>query len=78
MLAEVTATDLSKATEPTGFSESLKVAKDGAVAAKVAREQYEKTTGKSAISRLNAKDLNQMSLPFNDDVNQLIDDSDEF
>jgi hypothetical protein len=38
------------------------VAKEGATAAKVARDQIEKSTGKSAVSRLNAKNLGQRSL----------------
>jgi len=67
MLAEVTATDLSRATEPKGFTESLNVAREGASAAKVARQQYELTTGKSAISDQNARDLNQITLPFTEE-----------
>jgi hypothetical protein len=63
MLAEVAATDISVARQPSGFDESAVVAKEGANAAKVAREQIEKSTGKSAISRLNAKDLGQRQLP---------------
>jgi len=35
------------------------VAKEGAKAAKVAREQIEKSTGRSAVSSLNAKDIRQ-------------------
>ena len=62
MLAEVAATDISIARQPTGFRESAVVAKEGAKAAKVAREQIEKSTGKSAVSRLNAKDLGQLRL----------------
>jgi hypothetical protein len=38
------------------------VAKEGAVAAKVAREQIEKSTGKPAVSKLNAQELRQRSL----------------
>ena len=57
MLAEVAATDISMVKQPDGFNESAKVAKEGAKAAKLAKEQIEKSTGKSAISKLNAKDL---------------------
>jgi len=56
MLAEVAATDISVVRQPSGFDESANIAEEGAMAAKVAREQIEKSTGKSAISRLNAKD----------------------
>jgi len=54
MLAEVAATDISIERQPANFDESAKVAKEGAKAAKVARAQIEKSTGKSAISSLNA------------------------
>ncbi|MDR2570446.1 MAG: Bro-N domain-containing protein [Oscillospiraceae bacterium] len=62
MLAEVAATDISIARQPSGFNESAVVAKEGAKAAKVAREQIEKSTGKPAVSRLNAKELGQRVL----------------
>ena len=61
MLAEVAATDISIVRQPTGFEESAMVAKEGAKAAKAAREQIEKSTGKPAVSSLNAKDLDQKS-----------------
>ncbi|MCL2018704.1 MAG: Bro-N domain-containing protein [Oscillospiraceae bacterium] len=62
MLAEVTATEISIIEQPTGFNESAKVAERGASAAKVARNQIEKETGKSAISRLNTKNIGQIKL----------------
>ena len=55
MLAEVAATDISIERQPVGLAESADVAEEGAKAAKVAREQIEKSTGKPAISPLNAK-----------------------
>jgi hypothetical protein len=55
MLAEVAATDISIERQPANFDESAKVAAEGAKAAKVAREQLEKSTGKPAISSLNAR-----------------------
>ena len=55
MLAEVAATDISIERQPVGFAESAGVAEEGAKAAKVAREQIEKSTGKPAISPLNAR-----------------------
>ena len=57
MLAEVAATDISIVRQPNGFEESATVAK----AAKAAREQIKKSTGKPAVSSLNAKDLGQKS-----------------
>lgn len=61
MLAEVAATDISVAHQPQGFSESATVAQEGAKAAKVAREQIEKSTGKKVVSPLNARNLGQLA-----------------
>ena len=66
MLAEATATEISAEQQPIGFKESAEVAKEGAKAAKVARQQIEKSTGKSAISSLNAKNLGKRQLQLND------------
>jgi len=63
MLAEVAATDISISRQPGNFAESAEVAKEGAKAAKVARQQIEKSTGKPAVSQLNAKELGQSALP---------------
>ena len=60
MLAEVAATDISIERQPATFDESAKVAAEGAKAAKVARKQIEKSTGKPAISPLNAKNVLQI------------------
>jgi len=57
MLAEVSATELSKDTDPIGMVESAKVAKEGGSVAKDARESYEKRSGKKIVSPLNAKNL---------------------
>jgi len=57
MLAEVAATEISVVRQPQGLNESKVVAVEGAKAAKLARTQIEKSTGKSAISSLNAKNL---------------------
>jgi len=62
MLAEVAATDISIVRQPSGFAESAVVAEEGAQAAKVAREQIEKSTGKPAISSRNAKGLGKQRL----------------
>jgi len=55
MLAEVAATDISIERQPVNFNESAIIAEEGAKIAKVARTQIEKSTGKPAISSLNAK-----------------------
>ncbi|WP_310626159.1 Bro-N domain-containing protein [Limnohabitans sp.] len=62
MLAEVAATDIAAVQNPKGYHESASVAKEGAKTAKAAREQLEKSTGKSAISALTAKDLGQRKI----------------
>ena len=56
MLAEVTATSISKQEKPEGFEENKKVAVRGGKVANTAREEYEKATGQKAVSDLNAKD----------------------
>jgi len=60
MLAEVAATDISVVRQPNGFDESAAVAKEGAEAAKTARLQIEKSTGKPVVSQLNAKSLKRI------------------
>ncbi|MDR0914340.1 MAG: Bro-N domain-containing protein [Oscillospiraceae bacterium] len=60
MLAEVSATDLSKELDPVGMNETAKVAKQGGSVAKAARKQYESQSGKKAISPLNAKGLKEL------------------
>jgi hypothetical protein len=62
MLSEVAATDISIARQPSGFKESATIAKEGAKAAKAARNQIEKSTGKSAVSRLNAKNIGKRQI----------------
>ena len=59
MLAEVAATDISVERQPNGFIESAAIAKEGATAAKIAREHIEKNTGKSAVSSLSVNELGQ-------------------
>ena len=57
MLAEVAATDISLVRSPQGLAESAEVAAEGALTAKAARRQLEKSTGKPVVSKLNAKQL---------------------
>jgi hypothetical protein len=52
--------------QPKGFNKTAEVAKRGANTAKVAREQLEKETGKPAISKLNAKGVNQIAIEAGD------------
>jgi len=57
ILAEASATEISKSKKPAGFHQSQEVALEGAKVAKDARKSLEERTGKSAISSLNAKEL---------------------
>lgn len=56
ILAEASATELSKQCEPNGFHEQKKVAKDGGSVAKAARQQLENKLGHTVISPRKAKD----------------------
>ena len=60
MLAEVSATNISRKTDPFGLKESAKVAKQGAKVAKVAKEQYEIQSGEKVVTSLNAKNLKEL------------------
>lgn len=55
ILAEASATEISKTKNPDGFKQSQSVALEGAKVAKDARKNLEQRTGKSIISPLNAK-----------------------
>jgi len=56
ILAEASATELSKQRDPQGFQQQAKVAKDGGSVAKVARKQLENQLGHSVISPAKACD----------------------
>ena len=56
ILAEASVTELSKQSNPEGFMEQTKVAKDGGSVAKAARNQLERKLGRSVISSEKASD----------------------
>ena len=56
MLAEASATELSKQRDPQGFNQQKKVAKDGGSVAKAARNQLESKLGHRIISQAKASD----------------------
>ena len=58
MLAEVSTTEISKATNPQGYAASERVAKQGGSIANNARKELEAKTGQSALSKNTAKDKN--------------------
>lgn len=57
MLAETATTEISKEQKPKTITQSRKVAALGGAAAKAARKSIESQTGKSVVSRLNAKSI---------------------
>lgn len=57
ILAEASATELSKQRDPKGFNAQTQVAKDGGSVAKVARNQLESKLGRSIISNTKASDF---------------------
>ena len=56
ILAEASATELSKQRDPKGFNAQKKVAKDGGSVAKAARNQLESKLGRGIISNAKASD----------------------
>ncbi len=61
MLAEASTTEISKEKKPKGIDENRDVARKGGHAAKKARLEIEKQTGKSIVSSKNTKELRQKS-----------------
>lgn len=61
MLAEVSTTDISRQDEPETMEQHKKVAQRGGSVVKSARVQYEKQTGKKAVTPLNAKSFKSLA-----------------
>ena len=59
MLAEASTTEISKEKKPQGLEDNKAIARKGGYAAKKARLEIEKQTGKSIVSNKNAKELRQ-------------------
>ncbi len=59
MLAEASTTEISKEKKPQGLAENKAIARKGGYAAKKARLEIEKQTGKSIVTKKNAKKLKQ-------------------
>lgn len=60
MLAETSTRDISAAEKPQGFSESMKIARQGGEVAGIARKALEERTGASVITSKNAAQLNNV------------------
>lgn len=61
MLAEQSSAEISKESNPQGFSETKNTVVEGATVAKVAKQELEKRTGKKIVSSQNAKNFKQIS-----------------
>jgi dihydroorotase len=62
MLAEVTTTNISISKEPSSFEQSKEIAKEGGDVAGIAKVEFEKRTGKRAVSAINAKNKNMLEI----------------
>ena len=62
MLAEVTTTNISVSKEPSSFEQSRRIAKEGGEVAGIARSEFEKRTGKKAVSAVSAKNKNMLEI----------------
>jgi hypothetical protein len=60
MLAEATATRLTKVQNPIGLEENRKVSRQGGRIAGNARKEIEEATGEPVITSQNAKQLNEV------------------
>ncbi|WP_278889064.1 BRO-N domain-containing protein [Leyella stercorea] len=63
MLAELSATSITKAKNPQTLDENKTCAKEGGDVARVAREQLESKTGRSVVSSLSAKSFFEAQQP---------------
>ena len=73
ILAEASATELSRQRDPKGFNAQTRVAKDGGSVAKAARKQLEGKLGRSVISSAKASDY----LPPADRIQELPEETDD-
>ena len=60
MLAEVTTTNISISRDPSTFEQSRRIAKEGGEVAGIAKNEFEKRTGKRAVSAVNAKNKSML------------------
>ena len=68
MLAEATATELSKTANPQTFNENVKIAKQGGSVAGNARKEIEEKSGRSVITSKNAAELNHVIIDLIEDI----------
>ena len=58
----MTTTNISVSREPFTFEQSKKIAKEGGEVAGIAKVEFEKRTGKRAVSSVNAKNKNMLEI----------------
>jgi hypothetical protein len=73
MLAEASATDISKTEQPQGFAENQQVARRGGNVAGVARQALEAETGRPVITAENATDFRQLVTDVVEDAAELME-----
>ncbi|MCL2848365.1 MAG: Bro-N domain-containing protein [Firmicutes bacterium] len=62
MLAEVTTTAISKTENPQNMTENVSIARRGGSVAKSAKDSFEKETGQSVISKVNARNKEMLEI----------------
>ncbi len=77
MLAETSATDISKAEQPQTFEANREVARMGGEVAGIARRELEKRTGRPVITSQNAADLHPLLTDILEDAAALPDRQEE-
>ena len=76
-LAEASTRELSRQRNPQTFLQSQTIARDGGGVAKVARQQLERKLGKSVISPLNARQIQQIEHTPAEDAKIITDGEDK-
>ena len=74
MLAELTTSNITKEEHPETMSEHARVAERGGSVAKIAREEFEKQTGKKVVSSMSMKrfiESQQPQLDLGEDENDV-------
>lgn len=77
MLAEATATELTKVQNPEGLEENRKVSRQGGRIAGNARKEIEEQTGRSVITHQNAKQLNGIVTELIESIPEMEKDSNQ-
>ena len=71
MLAEASTRDISQTAKPSSFSENKDVARRGGGVARNAREALESETGRPAVTKMNARDLQSLAAEVDNEESKL-------